>query len=312
MKIVITGGYGFIGSNMVEYLHTMGGHSLLIVDSLTYATRCNYLNAEHNCLQALGIAVPLAQACIGSEQTLRVLTDFCPDVIINFAAESHVDRSLADDGVFFATNVMGVRNLLNYCKLNPRCLLMQISTDEVGGSLDYGSLVETDSLAPANPYAATKAMAELLCYTYGVNFGVRTRISRGTNTYGKWQYPEKLVPKTIKHIREGKAIEVYDGGLQIRDWLHVSDHCSGIWKIITGGVDGEIYHVGGENELQVIEVINTICACSGVEVVLNTNCSRLGNDQRYSLDCSKLKALGWQQQFKGKFGAEIAKLCEAL
>jgi len=195
MKVFVTGGYGFIGSYFVDLMLQVG-EQVVIYDLMTYATKLNY-NEEHS-IDIFKDRVKLIQASITDKEKLhQELNNYLPNVIVNFAAESHVDRSLEGDDIFIQTNTIGVKNILEWLKDNLDTVFIQVSTDEVGGSLDTGSFHETDKLSPRNPYSASKAMAEMLCEAYHANFGVKVRITRGSNTYGPRQYPEKLIPKCI-------------------------------------------------------------------------------------------------------------------
>ena len=295
LKIFITGGYGFIGSHFTD-LMLYKEHDVMIYDSLTYATQLNY-NIEYS-IDIFEKEVVFSNNSIVDKESLhKALIFFKPDVIVNFAAESHVDRSLENDDVFIQTNVIGVKNILEYVKQNPDTLFIQVSTDEVGGSFLEGSFKEIDKLKPRNPYSASKAMAEMLCEAYYANFNLRIRITRGSNTYGSRQYPEKLIPKCILNLLRDQSVPIYDQGVQIRDWLYVKDHASGINFVMENGFDGEIYHIGGECEKKNIEVIGFIFDFLGKDDGLKDwTASRQGHDLRYSLDCSKLKNMGWKQQ----------------
>lgn len=297
MKYFVTGGYGFIGSHFVDLL-LQENHEVLIYDKLTYATKLNY--NETLGLDIFKDKVSLKIGDITDRYNLpHMLRKFKPDVIVNFCAESHVDRSLEDINIFIQTNTMGVKNLLDYCREKPETLFIQVSTDEVGGSWVDGSFMEDDRLAPSNPYSASKAMAEMLCMAYNANFGVKMRITRGSNTYGPRQWPEKLIPKTILNLMDNKKVPIYDQGVQIRDWLYVKDHAKGIKFVIDHGCDGETYHIGGEDERVNLDVINLIFSITGKtdrEDLKDWTASRKGHDYRYSLDCSKLKILGWKQE----------------
>ena len=294
MKVFVTGGYGFIGSYFVDLMLQVG-EQVVIYDLMTYATKLNY-NEEHS-IDIFKDRVKLIQASITDKEKLhQELNNYLPNVIVNFAAESHVDRSLEGDDIFIQTNTIGVKNILEWLKDNLDTVFIQVSTDEVGGSLDTGSFHETDKLSPRNPYSASKAMAEMLCEAYHANFGVKVRITRGSNTYGPRQYPEKLIPKCILNLLNNKPVPIYDQGIQIRDWLYVMDHAAGIKFVLENGTDGQIYHIGGEDERKNIDVINSIFSSLGKDDSLKDfTASRQGHDFRYSLNCDKLKSLGWKQ-----------------
>jgi len=295
-KICVTGGFGFIGSHFVEAM-IKEGKEVLIIDKLTYATEYNFLQ-DNDHLFVNNPSVSFSKVDIADyEKLTQELNKFKPEAIVNFAAESHVDRSLTEEDVFFDSNVIGVKNILNYIKEHRNILrFIQVSTDEVGGAWEFGSFEETDKRNPRNPYSATKAMAEIMCEAYHANFGLPIIITRGSNTYGPRQYPEKLIPLFIMNLLKDKSVPIYDKGIQVRDWLHVFDHSNGIKYVLENGCDGEIYHIGGNNEKENIEVIDTIFKyLDKPESLKDWTASRKGHDLRYSLDCEKLKVLGWKQ-----------------
>jgi dTDP-glucose 4,6-dehydratase len=295
VKYFVTGGYGFIGSHFVDLL-LHEGHEVIIYDKLTYATKLNY-NTGFD-IDIFKDKVQFKQGDIADAYSLHyILRRVKPDIIVNFCAESHVDRSLNDENIFITTNTLGVKNMLDWCKESLETMFLQVSTDEVGGSWSEGSFNEDNKLFPRNPYSASKAMAEMLCMAYGANFGVKYIITRGSNTYGPRQWPEKLIPKTIINLMQNKQVPIYDNGVQIRDWLYVKDHVKGIKFAIDHGNIGEIYHIGGEDERVNIDVINLLFSILGkTDELKDWTATRKGHDFRYSLDCSKLKNLGWKQE----------------
>lgn len=218
------------------------------------------------------------------------------DIVVNFAAESHVDRSIADPEGVLTTNVMGVFTLVEAAKKSGVDKFIQISTDEVYGDIAEGSSKETNPVSPNSPYSAGKAGGELLARAYHRTYGVPVIVTRGSNTYGPYQQPEKLVPLFVSNVIEGKPLPVYGDGRQVRDWLHVLDHCSGIETAIEKGEPGEIYNIGGSNERTNIEITKMILEVTGRdESLIKYVQDRPGHDRRYSLDSTKLLQLGWKR-----------------
>jgi dTDP-glucose 4,6-dehydratase len=293
-RIVVTGTYRFIGSYFTE-LMIESGKEVIAFDKLTYATKYNY-NEKFDLFKN---QVTLSKIDIANKSLLFTALDlYKPDVVVNFAAESHVDRSLIDsEDLFLKTNVLGVKNILDYMKEKGTIKrFIQVSTDEVGGVWKQGSFKETDKLKPRNPYSATKGMAELLCESYFANYELPICITRGSNTYGPRQYPEKLIPLFVINLLQNKSVPIYDKGEQIRDWLHAYDHANGVKFVLENGEDGQIYHIGGENERRNIDVVDYIFEfLKKPDSLKDWTASRKGHDFRYSLDCSKLKNLGWKQ-----------------
>ena len=284
MRLLVTGGAGFIGSNFIRRVldgSLPGFSSVTVLDKLTYAgTLTNLKNLKSSDYKFVHGDICNADLIEG------LLPGF--DVVINFAAESHVDRSIAGAKDFVVTNVLGVQTLLDAVKNSSVQTFIQISTDEVYGSIAKGSWPETDPLLPNSPYAASKAAGDLLARSYQKTHGIDIRITRCSNNYGPNQFPEKVIPLFITNLIEGKKIPVYGSGINIRDWLHVDDHCSGIYKAITKGKAGEIYNIGGGLELTNLELAKQILSAmnkseSEIEYVQD----RKGHDLRYSVNCSK-------------------------
>jgi dTDP-glucose 4,6-dehydratase len=283
MKLLITGGAGFIGSNFLRKFHNSPEFSdIKVLDKLTYAgTKSNFKGIPAESFEFIE-----GDIC-NPEIVSNVLGDI--DVVINFAAESHVDRSIENSKDFFETNVLGVENLLS-CSLKKKIkTFIQISTDEVYGSVLSGSSTEFDPLLPNSPYAASKASADLICRSYVKTYGMDIRITRCSNNYGPNQFPEKIIPKFITNILQGKKVPLYGEGKNVRDWLHVEDHCEAIFLVLTKGQPGEIYNIGGGRELTnnqlTFEIISAMQKTkSEIEFVED----RLGHDFRYSVDHSKL------------------------
>ena len=294
MRLLVTGGAGFIGSNFVRRVidgSLPGFSSIAVLDKLTYAgTLTNLKNLKSSDYK-------FVQGDICDAALLEgLLRGF--DVVINFAAESHVDRSIAGAKDFVVTNVLGVQTLLDAVKNSPVQTFIQISTDEVYGSIAKGSWPETDPLLPNSPYAASKAAGDLLARSYQKTHGLDIRITRCSNNYGPNQFPEKVIPLFVTNLIEGKKIPVYGTGKNIRDWLHVDDHCSGIYRAFMKGKAGEIYNIGGGLELTNLKLTNQILsAMNKTESEIEYVQDRKGHDLRYSVDWSKAqKEIGYSPQ----------------
>jgi dTDP-glucose 4,6-dehydratase len=294
MTFLVTGGAGFIGANFVHYLlQTYQDCRVITLDKLTYAGNLDNLkdvadDARHT----------FVRGDIADETVVNPLFERGVDVCVNFAAETHVDRSLGDKMDFLTTNIQGSYVLLEAAKQYGVTKFIQISTDEVYGSIEPGrSSRETDELLPRNPYAATKAGADRLAYSYFASYGLPVCVTRASNNYGPCQYPEKLVPLFVTNLLENKPVPIYGDGRNIRDWLHVLDHCRGIDVVIRNGHDGETYNIGGGNERENIHVVDLIFAQLGAPAALKQYVKdRQGHDRRYSLNSDKIKALGWHPQ----------------
>src|SRR3954471_15114462 len=281
MRILVTGGAGFIGSHFVKRL-LRAGEDVVVLDKLTYSGNRANLPDEVDFHEG-DIAVPedIARAASGC------------DAIVNFAAETHVDRSILTAEDFGRTEFRGTQVLLEHIRATG-VRLVHVSTDEVYGDLEAGgSSQETDPLNPSSPYSAAKAAGELLIPAYSRTFGVNASITRGSNTYGPNQYPEKFIPLFVTNALDGEALPLYGDGRQVRDWLFVEDHCSGIELVLREGGAGEIYNVGGGDEHENIEVAGRLLALTGADrSLLRRVTDREGHDRRYSLDTTKLRALG--------------------
>ena len=294
-NLLITGGAGFIGSNYVRYvLQNHPDLHVVVFDKLTYAGNLDNLRDVATEFQSRYNFVQ-GDIC-DAEAVNAAMRQFNIDTVVNFAAESHVDRSLLTPDAFVKTDVNGTYVLLEAAKRFQIERYHQVSTDEVYGDVPIGSSRETDPLRPRSPYSASKASGDLMVNAYHVSFGVPTTITRGSNTYGPYQYPEKLLPLFITNALDDQWLPVYGDGLQVRDWLYVLDHCTGIDRVLHFGQVGEVYNVGGENEQRNIDVIHTLLQMmSKPEALLRRVADRPGHDRRYSLDVSKLHALGWEQ-----------------
>jgi dTDP-glucose 4,6-dehydratase len=300
MSILVTGGCGFIGSNFIRYLlGTPHSATIFNLDKLTYAGNpANLRDIESDARYRFihgDICDPVLVKDLVRKEKIRT--------IIHFAAESHVDRSISDASDFIRTNVLGTFTLLEAALSEHIDRFIHISTDEVYGSISTSSFRETDPLNPSSPYSSSKASSDLIARSYFVTHGLPVIITRCTNNYGPYQYPEKLIPLFITNLLEGKKIPVYGTGKNVRDWIHVLDHCRAIEYVLENGTPGEIYNVGSENEWSNIEITHKILNALGkdesrVEYVTD----RPGHDFRYSLDSSKLKSLGWKPEYSFEQG----------
>ena len=288
MKLLVCGGAGFIGSNFVRQRITEHGDEVVVLDKLTYAGREeNLADVEHTFIHA-GIedADAVREAMEGR------------DAVVNFAAETHVDRSIAEPDAFVTTHAQGTYVLLEAARA-AGLRYVQVSTDEVYGSIDTGSFTEESPLAPSSPYSATKAGADLLVWSYFHTYGLQTLIARGSNNYGPYQYPEKLIPLMVLNALHGDPLPVYGDGKQVRNWLYVEDFARGIGHVLEHGVPGEVYNVGGPDESANIEVVRAILEAVGAgEELIEFVTDRPGHDRRYSLGSEKVRALGWQAQVR--------------
>lgn len=302
MKVLVTGGAGFIGSNFVRKVldGSLGGiSSLTVIDKLTYAgTMTNLAELPKDSFEFIQ-----GDIC---DQDLALKLASRHDAIINFAAESHVDRSIAGSRDFVLTNVLGTQTLLDAARIGGIKVFVQISTDEVYGSITKGSWPETDPLLPNSPYAASKAAADLISRSYYKTHGLDVRITRCSNNYGPNQFPEKIIPLFITNLINGLKLPVYGNGSNVRDWLHVDDHCRGIHAVLMGGRAGEVYNIGGGTELTNIELTHQILNLMGKD---DSNIKyvddRLGHDIRYSVDISKIsRELGYSPRVNWRDGLE--------
>lgn len=298
MKIMVTGGAGFIGSNFIRHMLTSyPEHSILNLDDLTYAGNLENLKGIESLSHYTFIKGDIADA--------RLLESIEFDAIINFAAESHVDRSILNAYPFLQTNVIGTQCLLEAAKKR-KCRILHVSTDEVYGSIEEGLFIETSPVLPNSPYAASKASADLLARAYHETYGLDVSVTRCSNNYGPYQFPEKLIPLVILNAIEGKQIPVYGDGKNVRDWIHVSDHCKAIDLIFHKGKAGTVYNVGARNEVQNIDIIKKILMImdekkrhekrSFTDLIAYVQ-DRPGHDRRYAIDPTKVETeLGWRPE----------------
>lgn len=293
MKLLVTGGAGFIGSNFVLYmLKQHPNYQIVNVDTLTYAGNLENLksvegNPNHT----------FVKADITDAKAMDELISQDVDIVVNFAAESHVDRSILEPDIFVKTNVLGTQVLLDAAKKHGVKKFVQVSTDEVYGTLgETGLFTEETPLAPNSPYSASKAGGDLLVRAYHETFGLPVNITRCSNNYGPYQFPEKLIPLMISRALADEALPVYGDGLNIRDWLYVEDHCSAIDLVIHQGRNGEVYNIGGNNERTNLHIVRTILEQLGKpESLIKHVQDRPGHDRRYGIDPTKImKELGWK------------------
>lgn len=302
MKILVTGGAGFIGSNFILYmLDKYPNYKIVNLDALTYAGNLNNtkeFKSNNNYTFVLGNIQDIS--------AIEKAAYDC-DAIINFAAESHVDNSINNPIPFLFTNIIGTVNILEYLKKEKNKKFIQISTDEVYGSLDNdGFFTELSQIQPNSPYSASKASADHLVRAYHETWGLDVNVTRCSNNYGPKQHPEKFIPTIIKNIIENKSIPIYGDGSNIRDWLHVMDHAAAIDSVLHRGKSGEVYNIGGNNEKTNIEVVNKIIELmniknSKIEFVKD----RLGHDKRYAIDSNKIKnELKWKPKYDFNLGLQ--------
>jgi dTDP-glucose 4,6-dehydratase len=296
-QLLVTGGAGFIGSNFVRYmLEKYPDYSVTVLDKLTYAGNLANLADVKEKYAPQG-RYRFVQGAIEDQSAVEDAMEGC-NYVLNFAAESHVDRSIEEPGAFIQTDVYGTYILLEEARKRGVERFVQISTDEVYGHVPSGSSVETDKLEPRSPYSASKAGGEMIAHAYYITYGLPVIITRGSNNYGPYQYPEKLIPLFITNALENKQLPVYGDGLQIRDWIFVLDHCSGIETALHKGEPGESYNVGGGNERTNLEITNMVLELlNKPSSLINYVKDRAGHDRRYSLDTTKLRALGWKPQY---------------
>jgi len=295
MNLLITGGAGFIGSNFIRYiLNQYPDYKIINLDKLTYAGNLENLRDIEN-----NPHYTFVKGDICNENIVDKLVSRQPDAIINFAAESHVDRSIIDPQSFIKTDILGAQTLLEAAKKYQIERFVQISTDEVYGSIKEGFFTEESSLRPNSPYSASKTAADLMVRAYQQTFGLPVLITRSSNNFGNFQYPEKLIPLFVTNLLEDKKVPVYGDGQQIRDWLYVIDNCEGIDFVLHHGQIGEIYNIGSNNERTNLEITKIIIDQLGKdESCIEYVKDRPGHDQRYALDSTKLRNLGWQSRYE--------------
>ena len=305
MKLFVTGGAGFIGSNYVRWLLANSDDSVVVYDALTYAGNLDNLRG----LDGDG-RFSFVKGDIRDRDGVRAAMAGC-DRVVHFAAESHVDRSILDPDAFVLTNCQGTNVVFDTARQLEVGRVLHVSTDEVYGSLamDSPSSTEADLLLPRSPYSASKAGSDLIALSYGTTYGMDMVLTRASNNYGPYQFPEKVVPLFVTNLLDGAQVPLYGDGLNVRDWLFVEDHCSGIDLALRSGASGEIYNIGGGNEIPNRELTDRLLAlCDRDESAVRYVEDRLGHDRRYSVDCSKLEVLGWRptMDFEAGLAATVA------
>jgi dTDP-glucose 4,6-dehydratase len=292
MKLLVCGGAGFIGSHFARIRAGEAGDEVTVLDKLTYAGRReNLADVEHTFVHG---AIEDADAVRGAVDGV--------DAIVNFAAETHVDRSITEPDAFVRTHALGTHTLLEAARA-AGVRYVQVSTDEVYGSIDEGTFTEASPLAPSSPYSATKAGADLLVASYFHTYGMETVIARGSNNYGPHQYPEKLIPLMVLNALHGDPLPVYGDGQQVRNWIHATDFARAIGHVLEHGRPGEVYNAGGPDECANLDVVRRIIAATGAtDELIEYVTDRPGHDVRYSLSSEKVRALGWEPRVRFEDG----------
>ncbi|CAM3088015.1 dTDP-glucose 4,6-dehydratase [Sporolactobacillus spathodeae] len=302
MHVLVTGGAGFIGSNFIHYmLKTHPNYQIVNLDLLTYAGNLDNLEAVRNHPNYHFVHGNICN----SELIHAVLDQFAIDTIVNFAAESHVDRSITQPDLFIRTNVLGTQTLLEAAKNKHLNKYLQISTDEVYGSLGpTGYFTEKTALAPNSPYSASKASADMIVRAYYQTYGLAINITRCSNNYGPYHFPEKLIPLIITNALEDRELPVYGDGKNVRDWLYVADHCAAIDQVLHQGKPGEIYNIGGHNEICNIDLVKRILdKLNKPHCLIKYVSDRPGHDRRYAIDATKIeKELAWKPKYNFETG----------
>jgi len=287
MKVLVTGGAGFIGSNFVRYAmeEADGIDEITVVDALKYGSnKENLRGVDHEFVKG-----NICDYSLMAELVKNV------DAVVNFAAETHVDRSISNPSAFIESNVMGTFTILEAIrKNNSGVRLLHVGTDEVYGEIENGSFKEDERLKPSSPYSASKAAADMLVLSYVRTYGLNATITRCTNNYGPFQFPEKLIPKTIIRAKMDMKVPVYGAGKNVRDWIHVKDHCKALALVIDKGASGEIYNISSGEEETNLAVVRNILGIIGKPDLIEFVEDRPGHDVRYSLDSSKIRGLGWK------------------
>ena len=288
MKLFITGAAGFIGSNYVRHVLSTTDDEVTVFDALTYAGNLSSLDDVAN-----DPRFRFVQGDICDRAVVASAMDG-HDAVVHFAAESHVDRSIVDPDTFVRTNCLGTNVMCDVARNVGVDRFLHISTDEVYGSIEDGSFVETDRLGPRSPYSSSKAGSDLIALSYEETYGLPVIVTRSSNNFGPYQFPEKVSPLFVTNLLDGKKVPLYGDGLNIRDWIYVMDNCAGVDVVLRKGVVGEIYNIGGGNETTNRELTEKVLSLLGVgDEMVEYVQDRLGHDRRYSIDCSKANALGW-------------------
>lgn len=289
MKLFVTGGAGFIGSNYVRHVLATSDDEVTVYDALTYAGNLSSLadvadDPRYSFVQGdICDREAVAAAMAGH------------DAVVHFAAESHVDRSIVDPDTFVRTNCLGTNVMCDVARHIGVERFLHISTDEVYGSIEEGSFLETDRLGPRSPYSSSKAGSDLIALSYEETYGLPVIVTRSSNNFGPYQYPEKVIPLFVTNLLDGRKVPLYGDGLNVRDWIHVMDNCAGVDTVLRKGSIGEIYNIGGGNETTNRVLTEKVLANLGAgDDMIEYVQDRLGHDRRYSIDCSKANALGWK------------------
>lgn len=305
MNILITGGAGFIGGNFVKYLiNKYPEYNVVNLDALTYAGELT----KHSDIDDR-VNYKFIQADISEKSSImNIFDEYKFDYVIHFAAESHVDRSIENPDIFIRTNVLGTQVLLEASLKNKVKKFLHVSTDEVYGDLDFDPstfFTEETPINPNSPYSASKASSDLIVKSYFETYGLPINITRCSNNYGPYHFPEKLIPLIISKATNDQNVPIYGTGGNVRDWLHVYDHCSALDLVLHQGIDGEVYNIGGNNEKTNLEVAKLILKeLNKSEELITFVTDRLGHDKRYAIDASKIKALGWKPKYKFEDGIQ--------
>jgi dTDP-glucose 4,6-dehydratase len=315
MKVLVTGGCGFIGSNFIKYLLTNSGIKdikIINLDKQTYAGQGG--NLENEGLDKDGRYLFIKGDICDKKLIEEIFSKENPEIIFNFAAESHVDRSIQGSQDFIMSNIVGAVNLLDFARKFKTQKFVQISTDETYGSIKEGSFSEQDKLNPSSPYSSSKAAAEMIALSYFKTHGLPVIITRSANNYGPYQFPEKVLPLFITNLIQGEKVPLMwspeNPGLNVRDWLHVEDNCRAIWLVSQNGKFGEVYNIPGENEKTNMEITKMLLGCFGFgEEMIQHVDHRKGHDFRYSIKGDKLKNLGFRHEHKD-LNSEIKNLVE--
>jgi dTDP-glucose 4,6-dehydratase len=293
MKLLVTGGAGFIGSNYVRWALSNSSDEVTVYDALTYAGNISSLRDVQ---EAYGSRYRFVHANICD---LAALEDAMAghDAVVHFAAESHVDRSISGPESFALTNCVGTNLVMHAARRASIERVVHISTDEVYGSVSEGASSETDQLEPRSPYSASKAGSDLIAMSYFATYGLPVLVTRSSNNFGPWQFPEKVIPLFVTNLLDGANVPLYGDGMNRRDWLYVEDNCSAIDLVLRSGKEGEIYNIGAGNELTNRDLTDKLLALAGAgQGQVDYVTDRLGHDRRYCVDSSKVRALGWEPQ----------------
>jgi dTDP-glucose 4,6-dehydratase len=295
MRLLVTGGAGFIGSNYVRWVMEHTDDQVTVYDALTYAGNLSTLQDVRD---RWGARFGFVHANICDVESL-LLAVAGHDAVVHFAAESHVDRSIAGPEDFVVTNCVGTNAVMHACRTAEVSRVLHISSDEVYGSVETGYSTEAHRLAPRSPYSASKAGSDLIAHSYHSTYGLPVIVTRSTNNFGPWQHPEKVIPLFVTNLLDGEPVPLYGDGLNRRDWMHVEDNCSAIDTILRSGEPGETYNVGTGNELTNLDLTTRLLelAGAGQEMIRYVE-DRPGHDKRYAVDCSKVQSLGWKPTWR--------------